>query len=93
MNRETAEAVRERSRGHCEGCGLGGTGLVLHHRQLRSGGGKDTMANLLVLHDACHRWAHGNPRAAMALGWIVSRYAVPLMVPVQLLRAGHSDAV
>lgn len=76
-------ALWDRSRGRCEGCGkhLGNEGVV-HHRKLRSQGGDHSLANLMVLHVACHVWAHANPAAAMAAGWIVSGWGDPGAVQV-----------
>ena len=46
---------------------------VLHHRKLRSQGGPHTEANLIVLCDWHHRYAHDQERAlANAAGIIVS---------------------
>jgi len=76
-------ALDMRSMGRCEACGRHrGVEGVVHHRRLRSQGGPHTMENLLVMHDGCHRFAHANPRWAMAHGWIVSGWADEATVPV-----------
>lgn len=65
--------VRERSAGHCEGCGLNRP-TQLHHRRYRSRGGKHTVSNLLALcgsgnHTGCHGRAHSGE--GQELGWSV----------------------
>lgn len=43
------------------------------------------MGNLLLLHPACHLWAHRNVAEATALGWIVSTWGPdPGDVPVTM---------
>lgn len=76
-------AVKARAGGMCESCGwpISGSGVV-HHRQLRSQGGSDDPANLLHLHDACHRWAHEHPTWAYQRGLIVRSWDDPMSVPV-----------
>jgi hypothetical protein len=45
------ELVLARCKAYCEKCGLGLTeDFALHHRKLRSRGGKDTVDNLIALH-------------------------------------------
>ncbi|CAB0571863.1 HNH endonuclease [Corynebacterium diphtheriae] len=53
---------------HCTG-----TAEVLHHRHLRSQGGKDTPSNLVHICTRCHDWIHNNPKDAAALGLIITR--------------------
>lgn len=75
-----------RARGRCEGCGkhLGNEGVV-HHRRLRSQGGDHQYGNLLLLCPEDHRYAHANPKWAMAHGWIVSGWGLsPEVIPVLL---------
>lgn len=82
---DTRIALDERSRGRCEACGRhrGASGVV-HHRKLRAQGGTHDPANLMVLHDGCHRFAHANPAWAMAHGWIVSGWGDPATTPVRI---------
>ncbi len=48
----------------------------VHEKKRRSAGG-DIMdeANCLATCHACHRWVHTNPKTAIGLGLLVSRYA------------------
>ena len=41
MNKEIVETVLLRANGYCEVCGLVLTDYALHHRKLKSRGGKD----------------------------------------------------
>lgn len=60
------------SGGRCAFCGKGlGNDGDIHHRKLRSQGGADDEANCVLIHRACHHWAHMNPDAAYSLGWLV----------------------
>lgn len=82
-------ALEERSRGLCEGCGLPrGEFGAAHHRMLRSRGGGHGLENLIVLHPACHRFAHANPAWATTHGWIVSSWQRPEEVPVVVCSTG-----
>lgn len=73
--------VRERDRRQCLRCG--GTGTELQHRVRRREGGHH-LWNLVTMCGECHRgWAHANPAAARAQGWIVSVYEPePWTVPL-----------
>ena len=75
------KAVRARSGGICE-CGCGRPAQHVHHRKLRSQGGRHELPNLLHLSHACHAAAHGNPERSYALGLIVHGWADPADVPV-----------
>lgn len=86
-----AEAVTARAGGNCEswieGVCIGKT-EHMHHRQLKSGGGKDTPANVIHICQPCHTHIHAEPNFAKEHGWIVSRYVDdPASVPVS--RWGH----
>jgi AhpD family alkylhydroperoxidase len=65
-------------------------GLNLHHRQLRSQGGKNTAANLIALCGSgttgCHGWVHAHPADARAVGLIVPSWADPAETPVRTWR-------
>lgn len=70
----------------CRWCGEALAGRAeRHHRQRRRVGG-DRLANLLLLHPACHNGGpgsvHGSPGAARERGFIVSAFGDPLVVPV-----------
>lgn len=74
-------AVHERSGGMCE-CQCGRPAVHIHHRKLRSQGGKHEMDNLLDLARECHDAAHANPERGYALGLLVPSWASPSCVPV-----------
>lgn len=81
-----ADAVLQaRARGLCDACGLPLRGACeRHHRQRRRDGG-DRLANLLVLHPACHqRWTL-HPADARLRGIIVPAATADVaLVPVLL---------
>lgn len=83
-------AIYARSGGTCDRCGLwvSEDGFHAHHRQLRSRGGKDTTANLAVLHPACHGVVHINPARATSEGFMVPSWANPETTPI--LRHGRT---
>lgn len=74
-------AVAERSGGVCE-CGCGRRAEHIHHRKLRSQGGRHELANLLHLSNLCHADTHGNPERSYALGLMVHGWCDPADVPV-----------
>lgn len=85
MPRAVADCVISRAGGQCEAWlpGVCNTrGQHLHHRQLRSRGGKNTVPNLVCICHACHDWIHRNPAESTELGLIVSAYADPAEVEV-----------
>lgn len=88
MIKEIAETVLERANGYCEACGLPGQDLALHHRRLRSQGGKDEVANLIAVHHKCHNLGthsiHLNPSKAVANGQIVPSWAEPSEFPLYM---------
>ena len=90
MNKEIAEKVLARANGYCECCGLPGTDFALHHRRLRSQGGKDEVSNLIAVHHMCHNLGthsiHMNPAKSIDQGWIVPSYAQPAEYPMLLMR-------
>lgn len=82
--------VKVRSGGYCEKCGRPLTeSWALHHRKLRSRGGKDTASNLVALHHECHNTGtdsvHLNPSASNQAGLMVATWQdseeVPLILP------------
>lgn len=82
---QLAVLVTARSGGLCEAwlAGVCETrGQHMHHRQLRSRGGKHTVQNVIHLCTACHAWAHSHVKSATGMGLIVSTYADPATTPV-----------
>ena len=55
--------------------------MALHHRKLRSRGGKDTPSNLLWVHHGCHNLdsdsIHARPAFATDKGWMVPSWREP----------------
>lgn len=72
--------VSERSGFRCE-LGCGERAIHLHHRRLRSQGGKHEPANLLHVCRAHHDAIHANPERSYCLGWLVRSWASPEDVP------------
>lgn len=73
-------AVHARSGGCCEVCG--GRAEHIHHRRLRSQGGRHELVNLLDVCFACHAAIHANPERSYALGLLVHGWCDPADVPV-----------
>lgn len=83
------EIVYKRCKGYCEKCGLPLTdSWALHHRKLKSRGGKDEVSNFLALHHKCHNTGtdsvHLNPSIATQRGYMVSSWNEPDESPVTL---------
>lgn len=68
----------------------------LHHRLLRSQGGPDTAANLILVSGTGvtgeHGWIHRNPRYAQTLGLIVPSYSSPELWPVWRAESQYWEA-
>lgn len=75
------QAVAERSGFVCEVC-REARAVHIHHRKLRSQGGRHEPANLLHLCNRCHRDVHANPERSYSLGFLVRGWADPAEVPV-----------
>jgi len=76
-----------RSKGYCEMCGEGlGDNWAMHHRKLKSRGGKDELANVIAVHHQCHNLGtnsiHLNPAWATENGFMVSSWLDPEMSPI-----------
>ena len=88
MKQKIVEIVLDRAGFYCEACGLPGDNFALHHRKLRSQGGKDEPCNLIAVHHACHNLGtnsiHLAPARAKALGQIVPSWAQPHEYPLTL---------
>ena len=83
------EVVLDRCGGFCELCGNRlYEDFALHHRKLRSRGGKDSVENLVALHHACHNLGtdsvHLNIKKSTEIGLIVPRHAEPSEYPLTL---------
>jgi len=86
MDKRVVEQVIQRANGYCETCGgVPGETMALHHRKLKSRGGKDTVANLIWIHHGCHNLntdsIHLNPEMAEHKGWMVGSWQDPEEVP------------
>jgi 5-methylcytosine-specific restriction endonuclease McrA len=84
MPPSVAEAVIARAAGACEACRfvLREKGH-LHHRKLRSQGGKHTVENLVLVHTACHDAIHLRNELSYQLGLLVRSWLDPADVPVR----------
>ena len=83
-------AVEERADGACEFCGDAfGWGMrlqpELHHRKLRSRGGRNTLENCVLVHMLCHLRAHQYPEWATEAGWMVASWDNPAEVEVRVI--------
>jgi hypothetical protein len=86
MDKRVVEIVETRAGGYCEVCGLPAlASMALHHRKLKSRGGKDTAANLIWIHHGCHNLRsdsiHMRPENASQKGWMVGSWQEPQDVP------------
>lgn len=88
MKPDIAERVLERAGHYCEACGQSCWDFALHHRKLRSQGGKDEVCNLIAVHHACHNLGtdsiHLKPKKAIEKGQIVPSWAEPSEFPLTL---------
>lgn len=86
MKQDIVDKVLERSNGYCESCGLPCGQPALHHRKLKSQGGKDEVCNLIAVHHKCHNLGtdsiHLNPAKSVEMGWIVPSWAQPSEFPL-----------
>lgn len=82
--------VLARDEGRCAWCYRYSDSLNLHHRQLRSQGGRDSLANLISLCGSgttgCHGWVHRHVAKAREHGLIVPSWADPAETPVRTWR-------
>jgi hypothetical protein len=88
VDKRLRELVFQRSEGYCQWCG-GSLSLswAIHHRKLKSQGGKDTADNLIALHHECHNLGthavHLNVALACERGFIVRSWLNPLTIAVE----------
>lgn len=75
--KSVAQVVKDRAAGRCEAGTPKCVGRVdhLHHRLLRSQGGKHTEDNLLAVCMPCHTFIHHHPQRSVDNGWIVRPHA------------------
>lgn len=79
--------VEQRAQGYCEVCGKPEMKMMaLHHRKLKSRGGKDTASNLIRVHHSCHNMKtgsiHANPKWAQDKGFMVGSWQEPHEAPM-----------
>ena len=89
LKQEIVQLVEERAGHYCETCGKPALeSMALHHRKLKSRGGKDEVANLIAVHHKCHNLGtnsiHLNPERATVKGWMVPSWANPAEYPLHL---------
>jgi len=87
INAAVVDLVIARAAGYCERCGGPALeSMALHHRKLKSRGGKDTPSNLIWIHHSCHNLAtdsiHLAPKEATAKGFMVSSWQDPAQTPM-----------
>ena len=89
MDKRLVAIVQERANGYCEVCGAAAQeSMALHHRKLKSRGGKDTAGNLIWIHHGCHNLktesVHSNPEWAERKGYMVPSWREPTEHPISL---------
>jgi len=89
MDKKIVAIVLKRADGYCEVCGgAAQETMALHHRKLKSRGGKDSPANLIWIHHGCHNLRtdsiHLNPEKAEHKGYMVPSWQEPTEVPINL---------
>ena len=82
MDKKVVKIVEDRAGNYCEVCGsVALPSMALHHRKLKSRGGKDTPSNLIKIHHGCHNLntdsIHLNPAKAEAKGWLCPSWREP----------------
>ena len=95
MDKKLVEIVQQRANGYCEICGgVMLDGGALHHRKLKSRGGKDTPSNLIYIHHGCHNLntdsIHLNPLKATQKGWMVESWKDPHETPFVMPDGGYA---
>lgn len=86
---ELRDIVYARCKGYCEKCGKSlPESWALHHRKLRSRGGKDEVSNFVALHHECHNLGtdsvHFNPANSRDYGLMVGSWQEPSECPLTL---------
>jgi hypothetical protein len=95
MDKKLVEIVQQRAGDYCEVCGAAAQeSMALHHRKLKSRGGKDTAGNLIWVHHKCHNLGtdsiHLNPEWAEQHGYMVPSWQNPQEVPISLPSGGYA---
>lgn len=77
---KVSKTARKEAKGKCQ-AGVSPecqrTGNHIHHRRMRSSGGKDERVNLVLLCLPCHSMIHLNPEKAYDTGWLVKSWQNP----------------
>ena len=86
IKQEIVKMVLDRAAGYCETCGgSAASSMALHHRKLKSRGGKDSANNLIWVHHECHNLGtdsiHMKPAFATDKGWMVASWDQPEDTP------------
>jgi hypothetical protein len=86
VDKEVVRLVCERAGNYCEVCGKSAElSMALHHRKLKSRGGKDSASNVVRIHHKCHNLGtksiHLNPSMAEINGWMVGSWQDPEEAP------------
>ena len=81
-------AVYERAGFRCERCYSSEGPFAIHHRRPRAMGGSrrddtNSLDNLVLLDDACHREVESNREQAYADGWLLRQHQRPEDVPLR----------
>lgn len=82
-------ALYARANGLCElripgVCKGGRVQMARHHRQMKSQGGPNTMANVRVICElGCHRWVHRHVERSYLMGWLVKSHDDPELIEFQ----------
>lgn len=95
MDKSIVKLVQERAGNYCEACGgVADEGMALHHRKLKSRGGKDSASNLISVHHKCHNLGtksiHLNPAWASEKGFMVASWQEPEETPMSLPSGGFA---
>lgn len=95
MDKKVVALVQERAGDYCEACGgAAQQSMALHHRKLKSRGGKDTAANLISVHHKCHNLGtdsiHLNPEWAEQKGFMIPTWQNPAEVAISLPSGGFA---
>lgn len=89
IKQDIVDLVIQRAGGYCETCGRPASeSMALHHRKLKSRGGKDSVSNLIWVHHECHNLGtnsiHLKPMYATYKGWMVSSWGESETTPMHL---------